>query len=71
MIHEQVDTEMAGRVPRVLGRPLRVTEPCVGLGGLRRLCQLSESQYLCTQGFDTETSLLAYYKNLQRFCGAS
>ena len=32
---------------------------------------LSESQYLCTQGFDTETSLLAYYKNLQRFCGAT
>ena len=56
-----------GRVLRVLDRPLRVTEPCVGLGGLRRLCQLSESQYLCTQGFDTETSLLAYYKNLQRF----
>ena len=73
MIHEQVDTDIAGyragRVLRVLGRPLRATEPCVGLGGLRRLCELSGSQYVSTQSFDTETSLLAYYENLQRFCG--
>ncbi|CAE7834958.1 ngoPIIM [Symbiodinium sp. CCMP2592] len=75
MADDHLDTEIAGyragRVLRVLGRPLRVTEPCVGLGGLRRLCELSGSQYLSTQGFDTEASLLPYYNNLQRFCGAS
>ena len=34
---------------RVLGRPLRVTEPCVDLGGFRRLCEMSDSPHCFTQ----------------------
>ena len=56
----------AGRVLRVLGRPVRVTEPCLGLGGLRRLCQLCESPYRPTQAFDVDDALSAYHKGLQQ-----
>ncbi|CAE7273226.1 ngoPIIM [Symbiodinium natans] len=60
----------AGRVLRALGRPLRVTEPCVGLGGLRRLCELSHSEHCESQAFDTEASLISYYRGLAKHMGA-
>ena len=67
---EPVDTRQAayraGRVLRVLDRPLRVTEPCVGLGGFRRLCEMSDSPHCFTQAFDSEESLKPYYARLAK-----
>ena len=72
---EPVDTKQAayraGRVLRVLGRPLRVTEPCVGLGGFRRLCEMSASAHCFTQAFDSEESLKPYYARLAKDAGNS
>lgn len=41
----------------ILQRPITVTEPCVGVGGLRELCARSGIPYCLDNSFDVVESL--------------
>ncbi|CAE7443318.1 haeIIIM [Symbiodinium sp. CCMP2592] len=51
---------------RLLSRPLRVCEPCIGIGGLRRLILACGGQYEATAGYDSDIALAAFYRSLQK-----
>ena len=51
---------------RLLSRPLRVCEPCVGIGGLRRLILACGGQYEATAAYDVDMALGAFYSSLQK-----
>ena len=56
----------AGRALRVLQRPLRIVEPCVGIGGMRRLCELAEAPYAPVLACDIEGRFRTYYNALRK-----
>ncbi|CAK0877406.1 unnamed protein product [Prorocentrum cordatum] len=55
-----------GHVLRYLGRPLHVIEPCVGLGGFREFCRLSEVSYHSSGAFDFHPSFQGFYDNVNQ-----
>ena len=51
---------------RLLGRPVRACEPCIGIGGLRRLVLAAGGQYEATAAYDVDTDLQHFYASLRR-----
>ena len=62
---EQVLYRQGGPL-RLLGRSVRVCEPCVGIGGLRRLVQLAGGLYQATAAYDIDSSLAHFYSTLRK-----
>ena len=51
---------------RLLARPVRVCEPCVGIGGLRRLVLMCGGLYNATAAYDVDADLGHFYASLQK-----
>ena len=60
------DPDRLGGPLRLLGRPVRACEPCIGIGGLRRLVLAAGGQYEATAAYDVDTDLQHFYASLRR-----
>ena len=47
---------------RLLGRPIIVSEPCVGLGGFREMCKRGDCEYHPANSMDIDASLKSFYQ---------